>query len=696
MPKKDTTENYVPDEDPVVEARVREMLEPESGKAPESGQNDSKKPRETNVTHRQDDETTAAIEEANRQLRATAPELSEPLKIEVLPADSADDAPLPVDADESVTDEPVAEEVVADMSEETESPAEQTDEISQESVGPDDENKEESAVPADGVLFLGADEPEQVTAPKAPVAKVKLRTRIANLWRKHPIARKVWIILLLLAVAAAGTVPTSRYYVLNTAGVRSSTSLIVMDQSTQKPLKSVQVSIGSQTATTDLEGRAVVNNVKLGPSEMTISKRGFATLKKWHTFGWGSNPLGDLAITPTGSQYVIQVNDFVSGKPVENVEAASGDASALSNDKGEIKLTIDESNENDLEVTLKADGYREEKIKIGINETSGKAVQLVVNRKHAFVTNRAGKLDVYKVDIDGTREERILAGTGTERDDMVVVPHPTDEVVAVVSSRENKRNKDGFLLSTLTIIGLKNNETKAITSSERVQVVDWIGPRLIYVRVAEGTSASSPNRHRLMSYEYNTGENKELVASNFFNDVMIVSGKIYYAPSNAYQSSPEVGLFRLDGDGSNKQTITPKETWNLLRMSYDRITVAMPQAWYEYRLGDKSLAKLDGPPAKQETRIYTDSPDGKNSLWVDIRDGKGVLLRYDTATKTDVVVRTQGGLKNPIRWLDNKTFIYRIKTESLTADYVTSLDGGEPKLVRDVSDTGGVDQWYYY
>ena len=77
------------------------------------------------------------------------------------------------------------------------------------------------------------------------------------------------------------------------------------------------------------------------------------------------------------------------------------------------------------------------------------------------------------------------------------------------------------------------------------------------------------------------------------------------------------------------------------------------------------------------------------------RDGKGVLLAYDTITKTDKALKTQSGLISTVRWLSNNTVVYRIHTSQETADYVLNLDGGEAKKIKDVTNTIGIDQGYF-
>ncbi len=543
---------------------------------------------------------------------------------------------------------------------------------------------------------LLAHEDEKIAAFQPP-KKQKLRQKIKSFfsaWWHSPKARWLTFSVLFLALLAAAIVPTSRYFLLNSAHVRSGMSLLVLDNSTQQPLKNVKVTIGGSSGTTETDGRVRLTGVKLGPGVVRIEKRAFAPIEQQVVIGWGSNPLGEFKLVPTGTQYAILVTDYLSGKGVENVEASSGEANALSDKNGKIVLTMEQPPEQ-ITVAIRGEGFREEGLNFSADIKSEQAVKIVPERKGVFITRRSGVYDVYKIDIDGKNEEKVLAGTGSERDDILLLPHPSNEIVAVVSTRGNTRNKDGFLLSSLTIVDIKDNGTTSPAQSEQIRLLGWVGDRLVYMQSTAGASAANPKRQRLMSYNYVTDENNELFTSNYFNDLGVMGNKIYFAPSGAYQAGG-VGLFSLNADGTNRQTIAAQEVWNFTRISYEHINLSAGQDWYDFRLGDKTPTKLPGQPANLNPRAYVDSPDGKKSLWVDNRDGKGVLLAYEPETQNEQILRTQSGLKNPVRWLSKDVVIYRINTEQETADYALSLQGGEPQKIRDVTHTSGTDNWYYY
>ena len=166
------------------------------------------------------------------------------------------------------------------------------------------------------------------------------------------------------------------------------------------------------------------------------------------------------------------------------------------------------------------------------------------------------------------------------------------------------------------------------------------------------------------------------------------------APSNIFlESKPAVHV--INPDGSNQQTILDKEAFSIVCSAYDTLYLGAGNEWYRYVL-DAGIAALNQSPSSMEGRLYTDNTDRKFSLWVDKRDGKGVLIRYDRAVNQENTLVERGGLNLPVYWLNEKYIIYRVADSKETADYVLNLEGGEPRKIIDVTDTSGISRWFYY
>lgn len=503
-------------------------------------------------------------------------------------------------------------------------------------------------------------------------------------------------IALIVGLAAALIYPDSRYFILNKAGVRASTSLKIVDEQTSQPLKDAAVTIGSVSSVSDENGNVTLNEVFLGKQEMTVTKPAFADVSKEVTIGWGSNPQDELGLVATGTRYTFKVTDFLSGKPIGSAEAVSGEASAKANESGEIVLVVSEDKKETIKAEISAEGYRTEEISLRIGDESVKELVLVPGRKHAFVSNRSGSFDLYKVDVDGKNEEKILDGTGNEREDEIsILAHPSLDVVAFVSIRSDERTADGEPISTLNIVDLITNNAEEVVDSERIQLVDFIDNKLVYIKIQPDAGLENKRRHRLVSYDLETKTEQELASTNYFNDVLAVNGAIYYSPAE-YKANGPIGFYRIYPDGSGKVTILAEEAWNLFRVEYDKINMAISEEWYQYNVDTTQLDKLNGSPPNLKSRIYTSSPNGKKAGWTDTRDGKGVLLTYNIETGEDKVIHRQSGLSNPVVWISDKHIVYRVATGSETADYVVSIDGGEPKKIVDVTNTVSLDNFYFY
>ncbi len=640
-------------------------------------------PVETEETEESEEQAEESPEEPDDNLDETIKELNKQLLNETKGVTEEEEAP---EETEATTEDEQPEDDTEPEVEHT-----KTEEIIKD---PKTEKAVEDIVEKESDELLAAED-EKLAAAFQPAQKRSLRSKLGNFFRKKSV-RIGLLALLFVGLAGAATVPASRYFVLNNVGVRSSASLRVIDKSSQQPLKNVKVSLAGVESVTNQDGIVKLDHLRLGSSELKIHRRAFAPVISKITIGWGSNPLGDYELVPTGSQYTFVLTDYLSGNPVAEAEAESDEFSAVADEKGKIILTIDESYEQTAEVVITAEGYRKESFTINLDDQSERQLKMVAGRKHVFVSKRSGTFDLYKIDIDGKNEALVLPGTGSEREDITINPHPTEEYVAFVSTRDNRRNEDGFLLSALTVIDLSDNSNKVISRSERVQVIGWIENKLIYVQVVDGASAVNPKRHRLMSYDVSNEAVVELAASNHFNDVTVADNKVIYAPAAAYTPKEEVGLFRVNADGSDRRTIMKKEVWNMFRLSYDKLTLALQQEWYEYRLDDSSAPGKINKPGSLVSKTYAMNPRGNKGLWVDNRDGKGVLLAYDIESKEDQVIRTDSGLKSPVRWLNNTTVVYRVLTGEETADYAMSTDGGDPVKIVDVTDTNSVENWYYY
>lgn len=581
-----------------------------------------------------------------------------------------EDESEPADADDAPTDEQPMPE------------AEQDQDIESEDTPFDDEKTGkaiEEIVAKEGDEILAA---QDAAAAKG---KVDAPRQKRGFWRRKWVR---WTIMLLVlsGITAAGVVPTSRYWMLNTAGVRSSSSVVVVDSTTQLPLKGVEVTLAGMTAHTDSAGEVSFQDLKLGATELSIYRVGFERLQQKVTLGWGSNPLGRFALNATGVQYVIQVTDYVSGQPLEGVEATNGAATAISDKDGKITLTLENTAVAEGGVALSKAGYRSEAITLPEDPTQPTEAELVMARKAVFVSRQDNRYNLYKSDIDGKNRETLLAATGNENSNITLAVSQDGSHAALISTRDGKRDSGGFVLSSLVLIDVEQGSTVTIAEAAQIQLIDWVGTRLVYQLGASDSSAD--DRYVVASYDYANSIRVQLAAANKLQAVISALGSVYYAPA-ANASSEGVGLFKIGLDGKNKQKVHDgEEVISVLRSAYGTLSLQMADGtWASYDMvsGNKTQT---GTPASLASRLYIDNNGRTQSLWAN----QGTLRLYDVAAAKDSDVATLTGLTYPLQWADDAAAIVRVSNATETADYIVSTAGGTPRKIADVTPTYGFSQ----
>jgi hypothetical protein len=557
-----------------------------------------------------------------------------------------------------------------------------------------DDEKTDAAV--DDILTKEADDLLAMQSGLPPANQTNIqpsrRKHFLARWWHNKVARNITIIILLLAIAALAIVPQTRYVILNSAGVRSSASVVVLDNTTSLPLRNVSVELGAMSAVTDGEGRASFKDLKLGDYSMNIKRVAFAPYEQRVTIGWGSNPLGSYKLRATGTQYTILVTDFVSGKPIQGIEANSDEAVAQSDKNGKIILTVDDTEVTKLAVKVSGKNYRTESIEVFADSKTPSKVVLVPAGKDVYVSKQSGKYDVFASDLDGKNRTLLLAGSGNENATISLVVSPDGNRAALVSTRDNMRDQDGFLMQALTIINIEEGTSVTIDHAEQIQLVDWVDNRLVYRLTLSGASAANAQRSRLVSYNYDSNARVQLANANQFNAIVSSRGYVYYTISST-DPDAAMGLFKVKTDGSDRKRLTNDEIWTAIRTTYSTLSLQQPDGWMTYDLETGQVAKSEAP-ANVVTYTFTDATKGGRSLWTDVRDGKGALLLHDIDKNSDKVITRQEGLVYPVRWINDNTIVYRVSNSSETANYVVSLAGGAARKVSDVTPTYGYAQIY--
>lgn len=528
---------------------------------------------------------------------------------------------------------------------------------------------------------------------RLPVVKVKqgrgLGHFFASWWRKKWL-RWLTILIVLGAIGGVMATPRTRYYALNLCGVRSSMTIVVVDNTTSLPLKNVTIQLGAMQAQTDVQGTARLAGLRLGDYDLRISRTGFSSSDQHLTIGWGSNPLGTYKLVAVGTQYAFRVVDYLSNKPIANVDAESDSVNALSDAQGKITLTVQDSTATTLTVTLNAAGYRSEPITLNAQSKNMPTIMLVSSQKEVFMSTDNGGHDVYSIDLDGKNKKLLLAGTGNEGTNNTLVTNADGSKAALVSIRDTNRETDGSLDQTLTLINVPDGTSTTIDRAEKINLIDWTTSALVYRTTALGSSPPATETSRLISYNPSTNNKAQLATAQQFTTVASAQGVIYYAIANE-DSHTTFDFFSIHADGSGSQGLFDQEVLKSIRSTYNTMNLQTPDGWYTYTFGDPRPSRSTDPSDLTNYSFASD-PTGQLSAWISPGSAAATLqIRHADGTNATLISRA--GISYPVRWAGANAIIYRVSAGGETADYVIGTDTGDTShKLTDVQATTGYFQ----
>ena len=199
------------------------------------------------------------------------------------------------------------------------------------------------------------------------------------------------------------------------------------------------------------------------------------------------------------------------------------------------------------------------------------------------------------------------------------------------------------MLSSVVLINVENGEKVTIGEASQIQLIDWIGPRLVFQLGASESAAG--DRYTVVSYNYSDNTRLQLASADDLKAVMSAQGVIYYAvgPDDS-NPSLQLGLFKIKPDGTAKQRVFEGELETVLRTAYGSFSLQTDDGtWYTYDISNGSKSEV-GSPSSLANRLYLDNSDRSKSLWV----SQGSLTSHDVAANTDASVKTQSGLAYPV------------------------------------------------
>lgn len=443
-------------------------------------------------------------------------------------------------------------------------------------------------------------------------------------------------------------VPFTRYRILALV-VKKNVQVRIIDSQTNVPVSGVEVSLRGKTAKTDGEGKAVLQDVRVGYGELKATKKYYKDTTTVRLTGL-KTAAAELKLEATGRQVAVHITHKISGESVEGAVIKAADTEAQTDSNGETTLVLP-ANQQKIEAVITKPGYNDQKVRVTISNATIKdnTFRITPTGKVYFLSKQTGKIDVVKTDLDGNNRQTVLAGTGNEEDGNTILLASRDwKYLALLARREDSKAR-------LYLIETGSDKLTEIDSGDATfTLVGWSGHTFAYTVGRNNVQAWQPKEAALKSYnaeslklqtidETNaegTGVN-DYANENFGNAYILKDSLIYTKQWNAAYHSiyrlagKRMGIYSAKASGS-KQTVRDFDAganayFNARLYKPNEIYFGLYNngagSFYEYKDGMlQGTTGFNGDIFGKFYPTYLVSPNGEATFWYEPRDGKNSLF----------------------------------------------------------------------
>lgn len=564
-------------------------------------------------------------------------------------------------------------------------------------------NKE--SVDADVPTEAGSDEVAEPKPRQAANAQSRWQ-RFRGWYRNH---KKLSIPLSVLsALLVLAILPWTRYAIAGTF-ITHDVEVQVMDSKTGAPVSEAQVQASTGTiGTTSGTGHAFLHRVKPGKTTLTVTKKYYKNgLLKTTVPAFKSPKVSSIQMQATGRQVKISVANIITKKGLANVDVKISDVDVKTDALGNATAVLP-AGVASQKATLKLSGYNSSNVEVKVSDTQTQEnkFSLTPAGRIYFLSNRSGKVDVMKSNLDGSDPVIVLSGTGSEDSgNTVLVASPDWKYLALLAKREPGAAK-------IYIITTSNDQlTTADEGSANFTLSGWLGDKLIYTVSRTDLSPWSNGSSKLKSYDANTGKLILLdqtagtgdASSNLYEyyGLIFLSGdSVVYAkgwtsqyPSSADYSGRQETLSIISANGQNHKVVSQYDaaTKTVYYTSHgpDSVyIVSNTQGQADYSYSDYVVGSspkqisLTNDQLYKNYPVYYPSPDGKQALWAESRDGNAILVGDVDGNGGKVIATINGS--SPSGWFTGQYVLVSKNTSELD---VMGVTGGTPIKISNYLNT---------
>jgi hypothetical protein len=506
------------------------------------------------------------------------------------------------------------------------------------------------------------DEPDNsddaAVATVSPVAPSRGR----RLWQWVTSHKKVSIpaaiIVLVLALLA---IPVTRYLLAGLV-LKQTYGVTVIDAATKQPVSSAVVSLRGVQATTDSRGQAQLH-VPVGKTTLSVTKKYYKGLQSEVLVPIARQKFNhEIQLTATGRQITITLRNTISKQPLTNATVRAAGTEAKTNQQGQAILVVP-ANQQAVTVTLSATGYNEAKqtVQVTGQTLAANDFTLTPTGKLYFLSNKTGKIDVVKTNLDGSAREVVVAGTGKEEAANTSLLASRDWKYLALHARRDSEKPKLYLIDTATdkltvmdegdaafsLVGWSNHDFAYTV--ERDKIPYWQGKH-------QAIKSYNASTQKLTTLDETRAEgSQDNAAYEYLNTPYLVNNEVVFVKSwssygrynynDAILNGKQLTLNSVRTDGAAKKVIKGYD--RRTQEQYASLELRAYKANEVYVLYDKgeknsTVEEYDNGQLTTAAGItrndfynkpyatYLVSPNDKATGWSESRDGKTAVFAGDS------------------------------------------------------------------
>jgi len=515
---------------------------------------------------------------------------------------------------------------------------------------PDTDKAVDDIVVKEGDQVLEAEDSKSKktdTADKQPSAwKAKLQKLVKNKW--------TWIGLgvVLLAVLA---VPVTRYQVLGLV-LKGKADITVVDSKTGTPVSNAEIHFGGATVKTDGSGQAKFN-AHVGKHTLTITKQYYTTYSQSYFVGFSADGTGKVYVVATGRQIPVVVLNAIDGKPLANAEIKAVSSTVKTDKLGKATVVVPINKNTTDPGSISLSGYTTTAITLQVTDkvVDANTFKIAPSGHVYFLSNKSGKIDLVKTNLDGSDRKVVLAGTGNEAPSTLSLLASKDWKYLVLESNRDDANAS----PALYLLDTSDDSVTKFESTDKVsyQIIGWHNHNFLYsISKSDNTKAGN---QQVKSYDADHRQTNLVVQDDidsasslyqYLSDFYVVGDELIYSSAWQYatysyyghpaDTSPHSDTVTGVSLATGKKTLDygeiPAHSGNFQIVQYEAKGLYVQQnsgndtGYFKIEDGKStSVSDLTSTKFYLPYPTFVQSPSGKQTFWTVYQDGKNTLTIGD-------------------------------------------------------------------